>query len=171
MIGRTATEVFPNIDQSFIEISGRLALTGEPSSLNTFFQALNKSYEIRVYSLSDNEFATIYIDNTERLKNERDIQYFTYHDVLTGLYNRRFYEEKVRKLNTERNFPISLIIGDVNGLKLINDVFGHLKGDELLQKAALAIRNSCRSDEIIARWGGDEFVILLPKTTCGSQRF
>ncbi len=90
---------------------------------------------------------------------------------MTGLYNRRFYEEKVRKLNTERNFPISLIIGDVNGLKLINDVFGHLKGDELLQKAALAIRNSCRSDEIIARWGGDEFVILLPKTTCGSQRF
>ena len=55
-------------------------------------------------------------------------------------------------------------MGDVNGLKLVNDAFGHDKGDELLQKAAVAIQSACRTDDIVARWGGDEFVILLPKT-------
>ena len=56
-------------------------------------------------------------------------------------------------------------MGDVNGLKLINDAFGHDHGDIFLQKAASSIQRACRNDEIIARWGGDEFIILLPKTT------
>jgi len=55
-------------------------------------------------------------------------------------------------------------MGDVNGLKLINDSFGHAMGDELLRKAAEVIKNGCRADDIIARLGGDEFVIILPKT-------
>ena len=71
---------------------------------------------------------------------------------------------EIKRLDTERNLPISIIIGDVNGLKLVNDAFGHDKGDELLQKAAAAIESACRTDDIVARWGGDEFVILLPKT-------
>ena len=100
----------------------------------------------------------------ERTKREKEISYLSYHDVLTGLYNRRFYEEEIKRLDTERNLPISIIIGDVNGLKLVNDAFGHDKGDELLQKAAAAIQSACRTDDIVARWGGDEFVILLPKT-------
>ena len=103
-------------------------------------------------------------DITDRKKKEDENRYLSYHDVLTGLYNRRFYEEEIKRLDNERNLPISLIIGDVNGLKLVNDAFGHDKGDELLQKAATAIQSACRADEIVARWGGDEFVILLPKT-------
>ncbi|MEL7564456.1 MAG: HD domain-containing phosphohydrolase [Dehalobacterium sp.] len=100
----------------------------------------------------------------EFMKRKKEIVYLSYHDKLTGLYNRRFFEEEVKRLDIERNLPISIIMGDVNGLKLINDAFGHDKGDELLQKAAAAIQSSCRQDEIIARWGGDEFVILLPRT-------
>jgi diguanylate cyclase (GGDEF)-like protein/PAS domain S-box-containing protein len=103
-------------------------------------------------------------DITKRRIAEEEVIYLSYHDKLTGLYNRRFYEEEVKRLDTERNFPISIIIGDVNGLKLVNDAFGHAKGDELLQKAAVAIQSACRADDIVARWGGDEFVILLPKT-------
>jgi PAS domain S-box/diguanylate cyclase (GGDEF) domain/uncharacterized domain HDIG len=103
-------------------------------------------------------------DITKRKKAEEEVIYLSYHDKLTGLYNRRFYEEEVIRLDTERNLPISIIIGDVNGLKLVNDAFGHSKGDELLQKAATAIQRACRADDIVARWGGDEFVILLPKT-------
>ena len=165
IIGKTATEVLPDVDPSVIEIYGRVALTGESVHFNTFSKVLNTYFEVKAYSPSANEFATIFMDITERVENEKNIHYLNYHDVLTGLYNRRFYEEEIRRLNTERNLPISLIFGDVNGLKLINDAFGHLKGDELLQKAARAIRSTCRTDDIVARWGGDEFVILLPKTT------
>jgi diguanylate cyclase (GGDEF)-like protein/PAS domain S-box-containing protein/putative nucleotidyltransferase with HDIG domain len=103
-------------------------------------------------------------DITDRKKKEDENLYLSYHDVLTGLYNRRFYEEEIKRLDTERNLPISIIMGDVNGLKLVNDAFGHNTGDELLQKAALAIQSACRPEDLVARWGGDEFVILLPQT-------
>jgi len=103
-------------------------------------------------------------DITERKEKEIEISYLSYHDHLTGLYNRRFYEEELKRLDTERNLPLTIVIGDVNGLKLINDSFGHDKGDELIKKVAEVIKNGCRADDIIARLGGDEFVILLPKT-------
>ena len=103
-------------------------------------------------------------DITEYKKAEEEILFLGYHDQLTGLYNRRFYEEELKRLDTERNLPMTIAMGDVNGLKLINDSFGHAIGDELLKKAAEVIKNGCRADDIIARLGGDEFVIILPKT-------
>lgn len=107
----------------------------------------------------------IYADISERKKAEKEILYMNYHDQLTGVYNRRFFEEELKRLDTERNLPISVIMADVNGLKLINDAFGHAAGDKLLIKTAEFIKKECREDEIIARLGGDEFVILLPKTS------
>lgn len=106
----------------------------------------------------------LHTDISVRKKAEEDVLYLSYHDLLTGLYNRRFLDEEMRRLDTPRNYPISILMGDVNRLKFVNDTFGHHKGDELLIKAAQAIRESCRPDDIICRWGGDEFVVLLPKT-------
>lgn len=106
------------------------------------------------------------MEANDRLKREiEENRIITYHDSLTGLYNRRFFEEELKRLDVPRNLPLSIIMGDVNGLKLVNDAFGHEKGDELLRKAAAAILSACRKDDIVARWGGDEFVILLPKTS------
>ena len=101
---------------------------------------------------------------TDRKLAEEKIAYLSYHDSLTGLYNRRFFEEELKRLDVERNLPISIIMGDVNGLKLTNDIFGHTAGDQLLQKVAEVFKKVCRADDIIARVGGDEFTVLLPKT-------
>lgn len=98
-------------------------------------------------------------------QTEQENIYLSYFDVLTGLYNRGYYEMEVERLDTEKNLPISVIMADVNGLKMINDAFGHQLGDELLRKAAESIRRISRTNDVIARWGGDEFVILLPNTT------
>ena len=107
----------------------------------------------------------IYTDISQRKAAEKEILYMSYHDQLTGVYNRRFFEEEFNRLNSDRYMPISLVMADVNGLKLINDAFGHENGDELLKRMAGVLSDNCRHGEIIARLGGDEFVILLPNTS------
>ncbi len=117
------------------------------------------------------EYEFVYArDISEQREREKKINYLLYHDQLTGLYNHRFFQEEMERLDTPRQLPLSLIMLDVNGLKLINDSYGHSKGDELLQKTARVLRDSVRSEDIIARWGGDEFVILLPSTPRSEAR-
>ncbi|MEA2015235.1 MAG: diguanylate cyclase [Actinomycetota bacterium] len=103
-------------------------------------------------------------DITLRKKAENEIKYLSFHDKLTGLYNRTYFEEEIKRLDTKRQLPISIAIGDVNGLKIINDVFGHKKGDELLIKISKILKTCFRDDDIISRWGGDEFITILPCT-------
>jgi len=107
----------------------------------------------------------VFRDVTEKKKREEAIEYLSYHDSLTGLYNRAFLEKQLQLLDTESNLPIYIIMGDVNGLKITNDIFGHLQGDLILKNIAQILKASCRSQDIIGRWGGDEFVILLPRTS------
>ena len=130
---------------------------------------IRKALELRVSSIlyqgkESLGNVIVFRDVTERNRIEEENRYLTYHDKLTGLYNRRFFEEEVSRLNASRELPISVIVGDVNGLKLINDAFGHLAGDSLLTAAGRAVQSVCREEDIVARWGGDEYIILLPRT-------
>jgi diguanylate cyclase (GGDEF)-like protein len=104
-------------------------------------------------------------DITERKKNENELLYLSNHDHLTGISNRRSFEEALIRLDTKQNLPLSIIMCDVNGLKLVNDSFGHELGDTLLKCAAEIIKKICRKEDVIARIGGDEFILLLPKTS------
>ncbi|PKM72946.1 MAG: hypothetical protein CVU91_07950 [Firmicutes bacterium HGW-Firmicutes-16] len=107
---------------------------------------------------------SIVFDVTKREAAFREIVHISYHDYLTGVYNRRFFEEEFDRLNTSGNFPITVIMGDINGLKLINDSFGKHEGDNLIKDAAGKIAERLHSDSVLARIGGDEFGVILPKT-------
>jgi diguanylate cyclase len=107
----------------------------------------------------------VFSDVTERKKAEYKLRYLSYHDSLTGLYNRVYLEKEMERLDTERQLPIGMIMADLNELKITNDTLGHLVGDEMLRQTAEILKSSCRGEDIISRWGGDEFVIFLPQTT------
>ncbi len=104
-------------------------------------------------------------DITKRKDDEEKMRYLGYHDTLTGLFARAELDTELRDLNQGEHLPLSVIMADLNGLKLINDTYGHAVGDRFLRQFADILRQECREKDIIARWGGDEFVILLPQTS------
>jgi diguanylate cyclase (GGDEF)-like protein/PAS domain S-box-containing protein len=103
-------------------------------------------------------------DITEKKLAEDKIRFLSFYDSLTGVYNRAFFEENLRRLDSPRQLPISILMGDANGLKLINDAFGHQEGDRFLQEIAAILKSCCRKEDMVARLGGDEFAIMLPRT-------
>ncbi|MDO9573373.1 MAG: diguanylate cyclase [Candidatus Contubernalis sp.] len=122
----------------------------------------------RVFML-DNNKKPVYMystdrDITQQKAYEKHLKYLNTRDVLTGLFNRNYFEEEMNRLQNPRFRPVSIIVSDVNYLKFINDTLGHDKGDQLLRNAAKAFRSTLRSSDMAARIGGDEFAVILPET-------
>lgn len=125
--------------------------------LTTLSPVIEKGKVVQVIGISR--------DITESIQTEEKLVYVSFHDSLTGLYNRAYFDRQLKELDKKEELPLSIIAADINGLKLSNDVFGHTKGDELLNAIAEILRSSCRAYDTIARWGGDEFSVILPRTS------
>lgn len=108
-----------------------------------------------------------FIDISERKKADELLKFYSIRDQLTGLYNRNYYEETLRRLRDEPCISVGIVICDLDGLKIINDTMGHHQGDELLRSTSRVLKDAFPSDSVIARIGGDEFAIVL--SPCSRQ--
>src|SRR4030065_838952 len=107
-----------------------------------------------------------FINNiSERKKAEKRIKYLSFHDKLTELYNRTYFEKVLINIYKDRDLLLNFMICDLNGLRLVNDAFGYNEGDKLLKRVAKILKFCSREEDIIARWGEDEFFVLMPRST------
>jgi len=167
IIGKSLGKVFPHLSDKMEELRNRNTSSG--------YFYISKEDKKYIYNISVSDISNwqevhvgrvvLMHDITELEKAKDEIEYLSFYDKLTGLYSRAYFEVELNRLDTYRQMPVSIIMVDVNGLKLVNDTFGYAEGDKLLVKVAEVSKKSCRSEDIIARWGGGEFIILLAKAS------
>jgi len=117
------------------------------------------------YSDNDAQAMTVLMNGVwiAMKKHEKEIvnEYLSYHDYLTGIYNRRYFDEDIKRTISQKEFPIAILVGDINGFKIYNDTFGHLEGDKAIVETAKRLGSIICDGNTLARVGGDEFAIIL----------
>ncbi|GAH99975.1 unnamed protein product, partial [marine sediment metagenome] len=165
--GKNASELLPNANID--EILNKIHLISR-KEIQIKRKGTTYYYDLSVSDIIDFQNnligkAIVARNITDRVRSEEEIKYLGFHDNLTGLYNKAYFEKEIKRLNTPRQLPLSIVIGDVNGIKMINDVFGHKVGDSILCAFAKIFKDYLGKENIITRWGGDEFAIILPRTS------
>lgn len=175
ILGKTDLEIYPDkeVAAKFMEQDKEIMKEKKPRYYE--FEVKDRNGNIRIEEnvkipVIDNEgeawgIVGLSRDITERKILEERLRYLSEIDVLTGLYNRHSFEEKIKELSKEKFLPLGIVMGDVNGLKLINDTIGHIEGDKLIVNISEVLKKCCKDKGYIFRWGGDEFIILLPNYT------
>lgn len=119
-----------------------------------------------IYDESKNIIGAVGItrDITEPMQKQKEIEYISIHDFLTGIYNRRYFVEAFMKFDHPNYYPLGLMMVDLNGLKILNDAYGHDKGDIALKEVARVLNEETQKEDIVCRIGGDEFAIIFKNT-------
>lgn len=171
IVGRTIFDIAPgSLAEHFEESDRELFLRGGThiyeSSISFADRAIHDVIFYKATFLNvDNSLGGLVgtiLDITERKQTEEKLRYMSTHDALTGLYNRAYFQEEMERLEQGRQFPVSIVVADVDRLKYVNDTQGHAAGDELIIRAALVLKGAFRAEDVVARIGGDEFAVLLP---------
>jgi diguanylate cyclase (GGDEF)-like protein len=117
-----------------------------------------------IYNGLENQAKIITESKAVIMENEQRYRFLSYHDQLTGLKNRLYWDDEYKRLDEAEALPVSVIVSDINGIKLVNDSFGYEAGDQIIVETGKIMKNCCNRDDVIARTGGDEFSILMIKT-------
>lgn len=165
--GQNVQDIWPvSIAGTIMEVVAQAIKTGERQICEYEREEAGNllAKEVRIVPYGTGEVLLVIRDITQRKEMEEALKYTSYHDGLTGLYNRSFFEQELQVAYDEQKFPIGILVADLDALKLVNDSLGHEAGDQLLLQAANVIQTEC-GKHIAARIGGDEFVILLEETS------
>lgn len=170
MVGKHWTSFCP-LDQREIAEAATVTLQKGKKALRYEIEMLRKDgtripVQVSVSALSDGARSggklSVFTDISERKQTEEKLRFMLNHDTLTGLFNRAFFEEELTRLELGRQFPMSIVMVDIDDLKQVNDNFGHDAGDEMLRRTAAVLKDTFRAEDLVARIGGDEFAVLLP---------
>lgn len=164
MMGKKIRDIHKNMDEMMINNLEKTIKTGVPSHYERYQPVTEAYYEVFVFQPDQDQIAVIINDITKRKELEEKLQFLSYRDQLTGLYNRRYFDMEMKRLSDSKYIPMSVTMGDINGLKLINDSFGHATGDIYIKKIAELLEKIYTNQHVICRHGGDEFIILSPNT-------
>ena len=168
LVGKAVTEVLPApIADNMVEGIKEAIISGEIFVLEYSYpiDGTDRFFEARLAPIGNTEVVSIVRDITERKNYLAELEHISLHDQLTGLYNRRYFENELQRLNISREHPVVVMSADLDGLKLINDTLGHVEGDSYLKTGAELLKSVLRASDILARVGGDEFALILPRTT------
>ena len=150
---------------------GRLAYDAEGINYTLSGEPIHIHLHLTVFPGCEATFERVLVaieDVTARHRAEEYLRYLGTHDVMTGLYNRAYYQDELKRLDAGRLAAVAVVAADLDGLKEVNDGLGHEAGDNLIRRAAEVLKAGFRAEDVIARIGGDEFVVLMPDVDAGA---